>query len=104
MDKLVLEEMECQFGLMLRDKMNHDNYVLIKFADLDRIINYYDSFKNNSEIGKNTKNQEKDHDLKNSTKNQSINPLEKEFEEFRIEMENLFSRIKKINPKTDDIS
>ena len=38
---LVLDDMEGQFGLMLRDKDNHDNYVLIKLEDLDRIFEYY---------------------------------------------------------------
>ena len=43
---LVLDDMEGQFGLMLRDKDNHDNYVLIKLEDLDRIFEYYSEFKN----------------------------------------------------------
>ena len=43
---LVLDDMEGQFGLMLRDKDNHDNYVLIKLEDLDRIFEYYLEFKN----------------------------------------------------------
>jgi hypothetical protein len=42
---LDMDDMEGQFGLMLRDKVNHDNYVLIKLSDLDRIFNYYSQFK-----------------------------------------------------------
>jgi len=42
---LDMDDMEGQFGLMLRDKVNHDNYVLIKLFDLDRIFNYYSQFK-----------------------------------------------------------
>jgi len=42
---LELDEMEAQFGLLLRDKSNHDNYVLIKLDDLDRIFKYFADFK-----------------------------------------------------------
>ena len=44
-DVLDLGEIEAQFGLMLRDKANHDNYVLLKFENLDRISQYYEEFK-----------------------------------------------------------
>ena len=44
-DVLDLGEIEAQFGLMLRDKANHDNYVLLKFENLDRIFQYYEEFK-----------------------------------------------------------
>ena len=52
MQTLVLDDMEAQFGLMLRDKHNHDNYVLIKLADLDRIFTYYSDFKQYVGLGK----------------------------------------------------
>jgi hypothetical protein len=45
MEKLDLEEIEGQFGLMLREKNDHDNYVLIRFEDLEKITTYYDLFK-----------------------------------------------------------
>ena len=45
MEKLDLEEIEGQFGLMLREKKDHDNYVLIRFEDLEKITTYYDIFK-----------------------------------------------------------
>jgi hypothetical protein len=45
MDKLDLEEIEGQFGLMLREKNDHNNYVLIRFEDLEKITTYYDLFK-----------------------------------------------------------
>ena len=45
MEKLDLEEIEGQFGLMLREKKDHDNYVLIRFEDLEKITTYYDLFK-----------------------------------------------------------
>ncbi len=45
MKVLDLEHVEGQFGLMLRDKDNHDNYILIRLEDLDSIISYYSDFK-----------------------------------------------------------
>jgi len=45
MEKLDLDEVEGHFGLMLREKKNHDNYVLLRLGDLENIIKYFDSFK-----------------------------------------------------------
>ena len=45
MDILDLGHMEAQFGLMIREKDNHDNYALIRFEDLDKIIKYLELFK-----------------------------------------------------------
>jgi hypothetical protein len=45
MKVLDLEHLEAQFGLVIREKENHDNYALIRFEDLDRVIEYYKSFK-----------------------------------------------------------
>jgi len=45
LEKLELGEIEGQFGLMLRDKDNHDNYVLIRVEDLESILLYYEKFK-----------------------------------------------------------
>ena len=47
MENLNLEKakIEGQFGLLLRETENHDNYVLINFDDLDKIVDYYDEFK-----------------------------------------------------------
>ena len=42
---LNLEHLEAQFGLMIREKENHDNYALLQFEDLDKVIQYYKSFK-----------------------------------------------------------
>ena len=42
---LDLEHLEAQFGLMIREKKNPDNYALIRFEDLDKVIEYYNSFK-----------------------------------------------------------
>ena len=46
MTPLDLEHMEAQFGLMIREKENHDNYALLRFEDLDKVIEYYKSFRN----------------------------------------------------------
>ena len=45
MTPLDLEHIEAQFGLMIREKENHDNYALLRLEDLDKVINYYNSFK-----------------------------------------------------------
>ena len=60
MKVLDLDHLEAQFGLVIRDKENHDNYVLIRFEDLDRVIEYYSSFK--KEFKENSKpNNKKEH-------------------------------------------
>jgi hypothetical protein len=45
MNVLDLEHIEAQFGLLIREKENHDNYALLRFEDLEKMIEYYDSFK-----------------------------------------------------------
>ncbi len=54
MKVLDLEHLEAQFGLMIHEKENHDNYALLRFEDLDKVITYYNSFKN--EFSKNRRN------------------------------------------------
>jgi hypothetical protein len=49
--KLDLDEMEAQFGLMVREKNDHNNYALFRFVDLEKITNYYELFQ--KEIKKN---------------------------------------------------
>ena len=51
MDVLDLEHLEAQFGLMIREKNDHNNYALIRFEDLEKIIKYLELFK--KEIKKN---------------------------------------------------
>ncbi len=46
MKQLDLENFECNIGLMARAKDNHDNYVLFTFEDLEKMIEYYNLFKN----------------------------------------------------------
>ena len=46
MKVLDLEHLEAQFGLMIREKENHENYALLRFDDLDKVIEYYKSFRN----------------------------------------------------------
>ena len=45
MKQLDLENFECNIGLMAREKDNHNNYVLFRFEDLEKMIEYYESFK-----------------------------------------------------------
>jgi len=49
MKPLDLEGIEGQFGLMLREKADHNNYVLMRFQDLDSVIEYYKQFKEEME-------------------------------------------------------
>ena len=46
MKVLDLEHLEAQFGLMIREKENHDNYALLRFEDLDKVVEYYKLFRN----------------------------------------------------------
>ena len=57
MKVLDLEHLEAQFGLVIRDKENHDNYALIRFEDLEKLIQYYGSFK--KEFKENSKTNDK---------------------------------------------
>lgn len=45
LDKLDMGEIEAQFGLVVREKDNHNNYALFRFEDLEKIVSYYDLFK-----------------------------------------------------------
>ena len=45
MKVLDLEHVEAQFGLIIREKDNHENYALLRFEDLNKVIKYYNSFK-----------------------------------------------------------
>lgn len=53
---LDLDQTEAQFGLLLREKTNPNNYVLINFEDLQKVIKFYDSFKH--ELMENSGNHE----------------------------------------------
>ena len=59
MKVLDLEHLEAQFGLVIRDKENHDNYALLRFEDLDKVIDYYRSFKDQFNLKSNRKKMEK---------------------------------------------
>ena len=43
MKVLDLGHLEAQFGLIIREKENHDNYVLLRFEDLHKVVEYYNS-------------------------------------------------------------
>ena len=59
MKVLDLEHVEAQFGLLIREKENHDNYALLRFEDLDKVIIYYNSFKDQFNSKSNGKKTEK---------------------------------------------
>jgi hypothetical protein len=59
MKQLDLENFECNIGLMARAKDNHDNYVLFTFEDLEKMIEYYNSFKDEFDSKLNGKKMEK---------------------------------------------
>ena len=65
MTPLDLEHIEAQFGLMIREKENHDNYALLRFEDLDKVIEYYNSFKDEFNSKLNEGKEEK-HKMKHS--------------------------------------
>ena len=46
MKVLDLEHLEAQFGLIIREKEKHDNYALLRFEDLDKVVEYYKLFRN----------------------------------------------------------
>jgi len=45
MDTLTLQNLEVQFGLLVRDKSNQNNHVLIRLENMEQIIGYYNVFK-----------------------------------------------------------
>ena len=45
MTPLDLGHLEAQFGLMIRKKENYDNYAMLRFEDLNKVIEYYHSLK-----------------------------------------------------------
>lgn len=45
MEPMIFGETESNFGLMIRDRNNHDNYVLIDFDHLDIIFERYQILK-----------------------------------------------------------
>lgn len=47
MNMLILNELEYEFGLLPREKLNNENYGLIKFSELEQINSCYKSSKNN---------------------------------------------------------
>ncbi len=45
MKVLNLGEGEAAFGLVIRDKYNHDNYMLLSFENIEEIIDAYNDLK-----------------------------------------------------------
>jgi hypothetical protein len=56
---LDLEHLEAQFGLMIREKENANNYALIRFEDLDKIIEFYNLHKKECSVKKSIRGKSK---------------------------------------------
>ena len=44
-EKIELVELEGQFGLILRERNDHKNYVMLNFNDLEVVVRYFEIFK-----------------------------------------------------------
>jgi hypothetical protein len=49
---LDLGEGEAAFGLVVRDKNNHDNYMLLSFENIQEIIEAFDELKKQFKVEK----------------------------------------------------
>ena len=56
---LDLEHLEAQIGLMIREKENANNYALIRFEDLDKIIEFYNLHKKEYSVKKSIRGKSK---------------------------------------------
>ena len=56
---LDLEHLEAQIGLMIREKENANNYALIRFEDLDKIIDFYNLHKKEYSVKKSIRGKSK---------------------------------------------
>ena len=45
MDPIIYGDTEASFGLIIRDRHNHDNYVFIDFEHLEKLLERYRSLK-----------------------------------------------------------
>ena len=45
MDPIIYGDTEASFGLIIRDRHNHDNYVFINFEHLEKLLEKYSSVK-----------------------------------------------------------
>lgn len=43
--KIELDELEAQFGLILKERNDHKNYVMLNFSDLEDVVKYFEIFK-----------------------------------------------------------
>ena len=104
MESLNLEKagIEGQFGLLLRDKNNHNNYVLINFEDLGKIIEYYGEFKS---IGlKDNQNSEskKIDEIKVKRINEKISIIKDEIKVLETERKSLTNRLEEASAKNSE--
>ena len=102
MTPLDLEHMEAQFGLMIREKDNNDNYALLRFEDLDKVIEYYNSFKdefNSKSNGEKNKEDEMKHSLSSCEQKFLMN--NKKLEEINEEILSVLTRLETIQQIQD---
>jgi hypothetical protein len=102
MTPLDLEHMEAQFGLMIREKENHDNYALLRFEDLDKVINYYNSFKDEFN-SKSNGEKNKEHKMKHfpSSCEHKIQVNQKKLKEINEEILSVLTRLETVQQIQD---
>ena len=104
MENLNLEKakIEGQFGLLLRDTANHDNYILINFEDLDKIVDYYEEFKSRGIKDLQNKESKKFYDIKVNRISEKISIIKDEIsvlQSKRVKFSNEYDSLLKKNGK-----
>ena len=104
MENLNLEKakIEGQFGLLLRDTANHDNYILINFEDLDKIVDYYEEFKSRGIKDLQNKESKKFDDIKVKRISEKISIIKDEIsvlQSKRVKFSNEYDSLLKKNGK-----
>jgi chromosome segregation ATPase len=104
MESLNLEKagIEGQFGLLLRDKNNHNNYILINFEDLGKIINYYDEFKSRGLKDYQIDESKKHYEIKVKRINEKISIIKDEINVLETKRNSLSNRLEKLSAKNSE--
>ena len=104
MESLNLEKagIEGQFGLLLRDKNNHNNYILINFEDLGKIINYYDEFKSRGLKDYQIDESKKQDEIKVKRINEKISIIKDEINVLETKRNSLSNRLEKLSAKNSE--
>ena len=101
MENLNLEKagIEGQFGLLLRDKDNHNNYILINFEDLEKIIDYYSDFKSRGLKDYLNDESKKLDEIKVKRINEKISIINDEINVLEIKRKSLSNRLEELSSK-----